>query len=143
MENRFKIAASLAATALGVTGCVKVHIASSDGNGIPMSELTREVTWEEDADLLMFQSYAKVQAITNACNDLDEIEQVGQNALQTEYQAQRDEWIFPRMSEAAKNEWETAFQAMVRHYSASGDICKEHSKELKKVGYSVRSKRDN
>lgn len=133
-----KLPALLMAATIGVSGCTGKQITFSDDTKIPLSELTREVTWMEDADLLMLQFYAKGEVIATTCDNLSAVELEGLSYMQEEVKAMRDVWLFPNITETAKQDWQTALNALIEHYleTADEEFCEDHTKELDALGRS-------
>lgn len=131
----------MAATIFGVGGCSTDPVTISNGTTLPMRELTREVTWNEDADLLMLQMYARGQAIEKTCEDLNEVERRGLEFWQTELEAQRDAWLFPNIKDCAKQDWMYALQVLTQHYIETADkhFCDKYAKDLRKLGKDMRT----
>ncbi|WP_210499330.1 hypothetical protein [Vibrio crassostreae] len=137
-RQHLELPALLMAATIAVSGCAGKQIAFSDGTKIPLSELTREVTWMEDADLLMLQFYAKGKVIATTCDNLSAVELEGLNYMQEEVKAMHDVWLFPNITETAKQDWQKALNALIEHYRETADeeFCEDHAKELDKLGRS-------
>ena len=58
--------------------------------------------------------------------------------------AQRDLWLFPKMTETAKQDWKLALQVLTKHYvkTADEDFCEEFSEPLTNIATVRERKRE-